>query len=128
MKGSVQRFTNALFATACLAAATTPLLAANVLMVREKVTLNGSAADVWAKIGGFCAIADWHPAVTACEQSDDTTRILTLADGGTMIETKTKDSKMSYKYTIAEGPLPVDNYKASFTVDLVGIIFAARGQ
>ncbi len=40
---------------------------------------------LWDRFGGWCAIADWHPAVKSCEESkegDDTYRKLTLQDGG----------------------------------------------
>ena len=45
--------------------------------------------DLWAKVGGWCAIKEWHPAVAECEETkegDDTFRTLTLKDGGKIKE------------------------------------------
>ncbi|MFK7995854.1 MAG: SRPBCC family protein [Granulosicoccus sp.] len=98
-----------------LFAVAVPASAANVLMVREKVAFNKTADEVWKRIGDFCAIADWHPAVANCVVEGET-RILTLVDGGAIEEARTDASAMSYKYTISSGPLPVDHYKASFKI------------
>ncbi len=74
---------------------------------------------LWAKFGGWCAIAEWHPAIKACEESkegDDTFRTLTLADGGKIKEKLLSQSPISYRYAIIESPLPVKNYEAQFSI------------
>lgn len=113
MKSLLNRSTGLLLVCASLGSVAVPALAANVLMVREKVVFNQPADEVWARIGGFCSIANWHPAVATCVEAEDS-RTLTLADGGVIEEAKTATGKMSYKYTISAGPLPVEHYKASF--------------
>lgn len=115
LKLSLKRFVALILVGAGLGAMVVPASAANVLMVREKVVFNQPANEVWARIGGFCAIADWHPAVATCAEESDT-RILTLVDGEVIEEAKTATGDMSYKYTISTGPLPVDHYKASFKI------------
>jgi hypothetical protein len=75
----------------------------------------------WSTIGGFCGIASWHPAVTACEeQTKDgaTYRTLTLADGAKLVEklVARDDAARSYTYTIEEGPLPVAGYQSTIKV------------
>lgn len=74
---------------------------------------------LWEKIGGWCAIEQWHPAVAKCEESkegDDTFRTLTLQDGGKIKERLADTGTTSYRYEIIESPLPVKNYEAQFSV------------
>ena len=90
---------------------------------------------LWAQFGGWCAIAEWHPAVKTCEESkegDVEYRTLTLQDGGKIKEKLLDKSGASYRYEIVESPLPVKNYEAQFTVtpddddlDEVNIVWAA---
>ncbi len=74
---------------------------------------------LWTKFGGWCAIKDWHPAITACEETaegDVKYRTLTLKDGG-KIKEKLLDVKPNfYRYEIIESPLPVKNYQAQFAL------------
>ena len=90
---------------------------ASALEVKKTVELDGKVADVWGKIGGWCAIAKWHPVIAKCAESKEgktQKRTLTTKDGGVIKETMTKQSKTSYSYKIDESPLPVSNYTASF--------------
>jgi Polyketide cyclase / dehydrase and lipid transport len=87
--------------------------------VRQVMEVKAAPAAVWAKIGAWCAIKDWHPAIANCEASKkggDSIRTLTLKDGGGKITEKlTKTAKNSYSYAITDGPLPVKNYTATLT-------------
>jgi Polyketide cyclase / dehydrase and lipid transport len=90
---------------------------------------------LWDRFGGWCAIADWHPAVKSCEEikeGDDVYRKLTLQDGGIIKEKLLNKAAESYRYAIVESPLPVKNYEAQFSVvpddddeDEVNIVWAA---
>lgn len=74
---------------------------------------------LWEKIGGWCAISEWHPAIAKCEASkegDTEFRTLTLKDGGLIKEKLLDKGTTSYKYEIIESPLPVKNYTAMFSV------------
>jgi hypothetical protein len=74
---------------------------------------------LWEKVGGWCAIKEWHPAVAACEESkegDVSFRTLTLKDGGKIKEKLVDTGATSYRYEIIESPLPVKNYEAQFSV------------
>lgn len=118
------------FATAILAAAALPwpqmsaeaasLVSARKLEVNvEEAKAEAERTALWAKIGGWCAIAEWHPSITNCEESKDgdaTLRTLTLKDGGTIKEKLLEKGTTSYKYEILESPLPVKNYTAMFSV------------
>ena len=99
--------------------ATTSAHSAQVLSVNDKISVPGTPEAVWAKIGKFCAISDWHPAVAECKESkenDATLRLLKLGDGATINEQHTSDSETGYTYKILESPLPVKDYSASFSV------------
>jgi hypothetical protein len=88
-----------------------------------KATSTSSADVVWGKVGDFCGIANWHPAVAKCELSHGKKiRTLTLKGGGTIVERLLKwDEKgMSYTYTIVSSPLPVTNYVSTIKVVSAG--------
>ncbi len=70
--------------------------AAQALEVKKRREAPGKPAEVWAVVGDFCAIKDWHPAVTECEKVEeggDTYRLLTLKDGGKIKEKLTKQGE-----------------------------------
>ena len=93
--------------------------AAEAIEVKKRREAPGKPAEVWAVVGDFCAIKDWHPAVAECEQmeeSGDTYRILTLGDGGKIKEKLTDTDETGYSYEIVESPLPVKNYSATIEV------------
>lgn len=89
--------------------------------VTERRTIDGEPGAVWGKVGAFCAIGTWHPAVAQCEETKDgdtVWRTLTLKEGGAIIKEKqTATSATSYTYVITESPLPVKNYTATFSVE-----------
>ncbi|MEX2165935.1 MAG: SRPBCC family protein [Methyloceanibacter sp.] len=108
---------------------------AEAIEVRKRREAPGTPADVWALVGGFCAIKNWHPAVSECEEikeGDKVLRILTLKDGAKIKEEETKKEELSYSYTILEGPLPVKDYNATLRVgpddepDRVEIVWTAN--
>ena len=93
---------------------------AYAITVKKKRDAPGDPAEVWALVGGFCAIKSWHPAVAECEETkegDVTFRTLTLKDGGKIKEKLTGTEETSYSYEIVESPLPVKNYKATLSVE-----------
>jgi hypothetical protein len=93
--------------------------AAQAIEVKKRREAPGKPADVWAVVGDFCAIKDWHPAVVKCEkvgEGGDTYRLLTLKDGGKIKEKLTDTDDTSYTYEIVESPLPVKDYEATLYV------------
>jgi hypothetical protein len=93
-------------------------VSAYAIDVKESAEVKGDAAKLWEKIGPWCAIKDWHPAVAKCDETKGAkpVRTLSLKGGGTIKETQTGKSATGYEYTIDESPLPVSDYKASFSV------------
>ncbi len=97
----------------------TPLKSETTLT--RSVDVSGSPSEVWASIGEFCAIADWHPAIRACSEDNKTptTRTLvTKADGAVFVELQTdrNDTAHRYTYTFASSPVPVTRYSSTFRV------------
>jgi hypothetical protein len=87
---------------------------------------------LWKKVGDFCGIASWHPAIEKCELSADRKqRTLSLKGGGTIVEALDNwdDAKHSYSYTILSGLLPVANYHStiSVTADPTGSVLRWMG-
>ena len=83
------------------------------------MTSSMSADALWKKVGDFCGIASWHPAIEKCVLSaDGKQRTLSLKGGGTIVEALENwdNANHSYKYTILSGPLPVANYHSTISV------------
>ncbi len=94
-------------------------LSAQAIESSAKATSKLSADALWAKVGDFCGIGKWHPAVAKCELSaDGKKRTLTLKGGGTIVESLVKmdAAGRSYTYSIVSSPLPVANYTSTISV------------
>ena len=94
---------------------------ASAFALDSSVTMTSSISPeaLWKKVGDFCGIASWHPAIEKCVLSPDgKQRTLSLKGGGTIVEALESwdDAKHSYSYTILSGPLPVANYHSTMTV------------
>lgn len=96
--------------------------AGDMLNAKKRIEINhAEPAELWEKYGDFCSIADWHPAVSMCELTEEegaTYRTLTLAEGGVIKEKYLGEGNVptSYNYEIVESPLPVEKYTAVFEV------------
>lgn len=80
---------------------------------------NESVSAAWTKVGNFCGIGTWHPAVAKCSLSaDGKERTLSLKGGGTIVEdlVKWNDKAHSYTYRIKSSPLPISNYVSTIKV------------
>lgn len=91
--------------------------------VSEEATLPGEPAEVWARMGAFCAIADWHPAVASCEEEERdgaVIRTLALEGGGALVEERLEEGGAHYAYAILEGPLPVADYRSEVVAEADG--------
>jgi mxaD protein len=97
---------------------------AQQLKVEESVQINAPADKVWEKVSNFNDLGAWHPAVKSTEMVSGKNnkvgamRLLTLQDGGTIKEKLLayNSKKMTFKYSIIEGVLPVSGYVSSVTV------------
>lgn len=87
-------------------------------IVSRSVTLNARFVDVWALIGGFQNLADWHPAVQSVVREDINGREhrrIFLEGGGEILEKLHDHETGSYSYSIVESPLPVENYLSNLS-------------
>ncbi|WP_295556890.1 SRPBCC family protein [uncultured Hyphomicrobium sp.] len=111
--------TGALFIGAGTASAASLVSAKKLEINVDETKTEAERKALWEKVGGWCAIKDWHPAVAACEErkeGDDTFRTLTLKDGGKIDEKLVDTGATSYRYIILTSPFPVKNYEAQFSV------------
>jgi hypothetical protein len=86
-----------------------------MVKVHETQTLRGSVEEVWAAIGGFDNLPQWHPAVTSSTlEEGGRVRRLRLADGASLVERlhSFNEREHSYGYSIEQGPLPVSRYRS----------------
>ena len=102
-----------MLAAASLFAGTVDSRAASV---SKSIDIKAPADKVWAMIGPFCSIKDWHPAIGQCMESGNV-RTLTTKDGkAQFIEKKTASAGMSYSHAIEKSPLPISNYVSTLKV------------
>jgi hypothetical protein len=86
----------------------------------RSVEVTAPPATVWAMIGPFCAIQDWHPAIGTCVLDGKTppTRTLVTKDGqATFVELQTARSAAGYSYTFVSSPVPVSRYVSTIKVE-----------
>lgn len=107
--------------------------AAQAVESKASKTTSQSVDAVWQKIGDFCGISQWHPAVAKCELSaDKKDRTLSLKGGGTIVEhlVRWSDKMHSYTYKIVSGPLPVEHYESTIHVSAAksGSVISWRGH
>ena len=96
---------------------------AQALESKSSKTSTQSVDAVWTKVGDFCGISQWHPALAKCELSADKKgRTLTLKGGGTIVEhlVRWSDKMHSYTYKIVSSPLPVEKYESTLHVGKSG--------
>src|SRR5580698_4008171 len=94
---------------------------ASAFALESSVTVKSSTPPdtVWKKIGDFCGIKSWIPAVSGCTiSSDGKQRTVSLKGGGEVVERLDNwdDAKRSYTYSILSGPLPVADYRSTLSV------------
>jgi hypothetical protein len=83
------------------------------------VTSSMSPDTLWKKVGDFCRIGDWRPAVENCVLiADGKQRTLALKGGGVLVEAleSVDNANHTYSHTILSGPLPVTNYHSTISV------------
>ena len=96
-----------------------------MLEVKRETQVAAAPADVWAVIGDFGKLADWHPAASASSAETvrgDIHRTIVVGDGARLVEKleNLDDAAHTYSYSILEGPLPVDDYLSTLSVEADG--------
>lgn len=91
--------------------------------VTRKVTLGAPLSEVWALVGNFHGVAEWHPAVdssTRATVGDEEFRRLAIAGGGEILEHLVGKTTHSYTYAILRSPLPLAHYEAKIEANTAG--------
>lgn len=89
--------------------------------VDKSIVIKAAPEKVWAIVKDFSSIQKWHPAVASLKlekKGNDTYRLLTLKDGGTIYEKlrSADDGLMKLTYEIDESQLPFTDYYAFMMV------------
>lgn len=96
-----------------------------MLEVKRETQVAATPAEVWAVIGDFGGLAEWHPAATASSAETvggEIHRTIVVGDGARLVEKleNHSDADHTYSYSILEGPLPVDDYLSTLSVEADG--------
>lgn len=86
--------------------------------LQRMVRLSADRDTVWAEIGGFAQIAEWHPLISSAELTEiegDTYRHLRTTEGETFFERLIETGPHHVTYEMVEGPLPVSDYRATLS-------------
>ncbi len=86
--------------------------------IQRWVSLPHPPEKIWAEIGGFGGMADWHPGITKAEVVDiegETHRHLTLSNGELLLERLIETGPHYYTYEIADSPLPLADHRATLS-------------
>ena len=86
--------------------------------IQRWVSLPLPPEKVWAEIGGFGAIAEWHPDVSSSEVFEiegETHRHVKIGEGVTL-ERLVETGPHHYTYEIVESPLPLADHRATLSV------------
>ena len=86
--------------------------------LQRMLHLSAPADAVWREIGGFGAIADWHPwidRVEVVEIDGVTHRHLYMADGELYLERLIEEGPRYHTYAVVESGLPVDDHRATLS-------------
>lgn len=113
----------AIVSTFCWAHGPTPV------KVDEKITIEAEPAAVWAVVGQFGAIANWHPGIKSVTATGGNTvggeRIITLQNGASLKESLDEfdASSLKYSYRMFDPnleALPVSSYSMTLSVHPAG--------
>jgi hypothetical protein len=89
---------------ALLCAVAAPAAAADYTTIDLSIGVNRPAATVWAKVGGYCAIADWLK--VTCVLTSGTGEVGTMRHlNGTIDELLVGKTPLSYTYTQPASPI-----------------------
>lgn len=86
--------------------------------VSRMVRLPADRDAVWAEIGGFDRIADWHPLIARAELVEiegDRYRHLTTVDGELFTDRLIETGPHHLTYETVDGPLPAEDHRATLS-------------
>ena len=86
--------------------------------IQRWVSLPHPPEKIWAEIGDFGGMDDWHPGIASTEVVDiegETHRHLTLDNGELLLERLVETGPLYYTYEIVDAPLPLANHRATLS-------------
>ncbi|SDK13237.1 mxaD protein [Methylophilus rhizosphaerae] len=92
----------------------------------ESIQVDAAAEAVWKRVSSPCALAQWHPEVTACEEVNDKQQKITLKNGKQLLqeidEVSVADMTVSYRLSgdIDLEALPVSSLNGKIKVAAEG--------
>lgn len=87
--------------------------------IQRMVRLSAQPEAVWAVIGGWGTLADWHPLVTRVEPVEvggEICRHVTLTDGTVLYEVLRETGPRHMTYALVDSPLPLSDHRATLSV------------
>ncbi|WP_029146900.1 SRPBCC family protein [Methylophilus sp. 5] len=102
----------------------------------ESIQVNATAEAIWQRISAPCALAQWHPQVTACEAVNDKQQKITLKNGKQLLqeidEVSAAEMTVAYRLSgeIDLEALPVSSLNGKIKVSADGsnakVVWTAR--
>ncbi len=93
--------------------------ASDFVAIVKQITVSRSAADVWTRIGGYCAIAEWLQ--VKCEMTAGSGEIGSVRTlNGTTVELMVGKSDSSYTYWQTAGNMAPYSYHGTLSVESTG--------
>jgi hypothetical protein len=93
--------------------------AADYVVIQRQVEVNRSAADVWKRVGGYCAIADWLK--VSCEYVSGSGEVGSIRRiNGTNLEPMVAKTDYSYTYWQTVGNMAPMSYHGTLAIEPEG--------
>ncbi len=96
-----------------------PAMATDYVTVHNEIMVAAPADAVWARIGGYCAIAEWLPTSCVLEGSGEPGVVRRLSNG-TVLEPMVGKTERSYTYWQTAGALAMAGYHGTLAAEAVG--------
>ncbi|MDB5683296.1 MAG: hypothetical protein JWM75_994 [Sphingomonas bacterium] len=104
---------------AALVAGATPAAASDYVLIRKEIAVARSADAVWARIGGYCAIAEWLK--LKCEMLSGKGDVGTVRQlNGEVEEPMVARTARSYTYGQTKGAMAAFAYHGTLAVEPAG--------
>lgn len=102
----MKRLLTAAVIGAGLLAAAPAALAADYSVIKLETTVNAPVEQVWAKVGGWCAIKGWLPRLAPCAMTGEggVGSIRKLGPQGAIVEVMVAATRYSYTYAQPTNP------------------------
>ena len=103
-----------------LVSTTNSAWAADYVTIQKVVEVSAPADAVWARVGGYCAIADWMK--TSCEYVSGSGGVGTVRRilNGTVQEAMVAQTARSYTYWQTQGSMAVAAYHGTLAAEPLG--------